>query len=87
MANKADGLSNTKATSGFITKPSNIELLQRVNKNREWNQPLNAFLHSTHEFLALYNVTMCVEYEGSKPLASLLEADFGTYNGKSSIAL
>ena len=62
MANKADELSNTKATSGFITKyPSNIELLQGVNKNREWNQPLNAsltFLHGTHEFLALYNKIM-----------------------------
>ena len=47
-------------------------------------------LHGTHELLALYNtitVCVCVEYKGSKPLASLLEAYFGTYSGKSSIAL
>ena len=60
--NEADGLSSTNATSGFITKqPGNIELLQGVNKNREWNQPMNAsltFLHGTHEFLALYNTIM-----------------------------
>ena len=46
------------------------------------------FLHGTHEVLSQYNKIMllCV-LSGSKPLARLLEAYFGTYNGQRSIAL
>ena len=43
-------------------------------------------IHSTHKLLTIYIIfAICVEYEVSKALASLLEALFGTNNGQNKL--